>query len=382
MKKHLIAAAVASAFTVPAMAQNVGISGTIDINPYYSSKFTQDGGNSTNRSGSQGGSARAGGWSTSVLSFSGTEDLGGGLKAGFFFNQELRQSDGSENARDIWLSLQGGFGEFKVGRQPTAIEQGWGSIAVNGTTNSAGTTDSGGYDLIVGSLGTNQTRAAHLADTALTVTAGSLARQAGVVRYTTPNINGLVASVEYINNKIDASESAGKAEMDQVSGNVTFTMGKLMIVGGYGQRERTGDLLANGSNSSAGAEAATSSESEVSYIGGTYDLGFAKLNYAYGAREDKTAAGVVESDVTVHNIGISIPMGAATFTASYYDGEDKRNGVVNNERDLNGHQVGVRYSLSKRTTAYAVLGVNKNEGTGANAQTKHSTHGLGLVHTF
>ncbi len=379
MKKHLIAAAVASAFTVPAMAQNVGISGTIDINPYYTSKFTQDG-DSTKRSGSQGGSARAGGWSTSVLSFSGTEDLGGGLKAGFFFNQELRQSDGSENARDIWLSLQGGFGEVKVGRQPTAIEQGWGAIAVNGTTNSAGTTDSTGYDLIAGSLGASQTRAAHLDDTALTVTAGSMARQAGVIRYTTPNINGFVASVEYINNKVDAAETAGKAEIDQISGNVTFTLGKLMVVGGYGQRDRTGTLVANGS--SATVEAATSSDSELSYIGGTYDLGFAKLNYAYGAREDKTAAGVVESDLTVHNIGVSIPMGAATFTASYYDGEDKRNGAVNNERDMNGHQVGVRYSLSKRTTAYAVMGVNKNTGTGANAERKISSHGMGLVHTF
>jgi len=380
MKKHLIAAAVASAFTVPAMAQNVGISGTIDINPYYSSKFTQDGGNSTNRSGSQGASARAGGWSTSVLSFSGTEDLGGGLKAGFFFNQEIRQSDGSENARDIWLSLAGGFGEFKVGRQPTAVEQGWGSIAVTGTTNTAGTTDSGGYDLIAGSLGVNQTRAAHLNDTAVTVTAGSMARQAGVVRYTTPNINGFVASVEYINNKVDASETAGKADVDQISGSATFTMGKLTIVGGYGQRDVTGTLVANGS--STGAEAATSADSEVSYIGGTYDLGFAKLNYAYGAREDKTAAGAVESDLTVHNVGISIPMGAATVTASYYDGEDKRGGGINNERDLNGHQIGIRYSLSKRTTAYGVIGTNKNEGTGANAQTKVMSHGVGLVHTF
>ncbi len=380
MKKHLIAAAVASAFTVPAMAQNVGISGTIDINPYYSSKFTEDGGNSTNRSGSQGGSARAGGWSTSVLSFSGTEDLGGGLKAGFFFNQELRQTDGSENARDIWLSLQGGFGEFKFGRQPTAVEAGWGAIAVTGTTNSAGSTDSPGYDLIAGSLGASQTRAAHLADTALAAAGGSMARQAGVLRYTTPNINGLVASVEYINNKVDASETAGKGTVDQVSGNITFTMGKLVVVGGYGQRDVTGTLSANGS--STGVEATTSSDAEVSYIGGTYDLGFAKLNYAYGAREDKTAAGAVASDVTVHNIGISIPMGAATFTASYYDGEDKRNGVVNNERDLNGHQIGVRYSLSKRTTAYGVVGVNKNEGTGANAQTKVTSHGVGLVHTF
>ena len=380
MKKHLIAAAVASAFTVPAMAQNVGISGTIDINPYFSSKFTEDGGNSTKRSGSQGGSARAGGWSTSVLSFSGTEDLGGGLKAGFFFNQELRQSDGSENARDIWLSLAGGFGEFKVGRQPTAVEAGWGSIAVTGTTNTAGTTDSGGYDLIAGTLGRDQTRAAHIADTALVTAGGSMARQAGVIRYTTPNINGLVASVEYINNNVDTSENAGKGEVDQISGNVTFTMGKLTLVGGYGQRDVTGTLSANGS--STGAEAATSSDAELSYVGGTYDLGFAKLNYAYGAREDKDATGAVTSDLTVHNIGISIPMGAATFPASYYDGEDKRGGGVNNERDLNGHQIGIRYSLSKRTTAYGVIGSNKNEGTGANAQTKVTSHGFGLVHTF
>jgi len=382
MKKHLIAAAVAAAVAVPAAAQ-VTVSGTLDINPWSSNKATDAaaGDPTTDRRGTQGATARSGAWTTSNLTFSGTEDLGGGLKAAFFFNQELRQSDGSENARDIWVALSGGFGELKIGRQPTAVEAGWGAIAVNGTTNSAGTSDSGGYDLIAGTLGATQTGATQFG-TAGSTAGGNMSRQAGVIRYTTPNIGGLTFSVDLISNSADLSTAAGEAKNQQISGHALYAAGPLTLVAGYGDRDMTGTLAATGET--ATAETNLTGNAKLHYLGGAYNFGMGTLRYAYGAREDKSAASpsVVTSDITVHNVGLTIPVGALTYTLNYYDGEDDRAVAAGDERDLSGYQVAVRYALSKRTSAYLVNGQNKNEGAGANNTAKNTTTAIGVIHSF
>jgi predicted porin len=60
---------------------------------------------------------------TSRWGVRGTEDLGGGLKAGFNFEQGLSLNDGSlskagagEFGRAAWMNLSGGFGELRLGR--------------------------------------------------------------------------------------------------------------------------------------------------------------------------------------------------------------------------------------------------------------------------
>jgi predicted porin len=382
MKKHLIAAAVAAAVAVPAVAQNVTISGTFDINPWSSEKVTVgDGATTGERSGSTGLANRAGGWSTSVLSFSGTEDLGGGLRAGFFFNQELRQIDGSENARDFWLSLGGPMGTIQVGRGPTLIESTYGNFAVSGTTNTAGTSDSTGFDLVVGSLGNTQTIAAIQGEAVVTVAtaaAGSGARQSGVVRYTTASFDGLTASVELINSLSDAATgTAGSLKARQETFVLAYSKGALALAAGTATRKTTDTGAAE-----TRALGTVDSKARITTLGASYDLGSALIKYAYGARKD-TEAGADTSDLKVHNIGLTVPVGALSFTANYYDGEDDRNGTVNNKKDLTGHQVGMRYSLSKRTTAYLVHGQNQMQANGtATDGVKRTQTGAGLIHTF
>ncbi len=382
MKKHLIAAAVAAAVAAPAMAQNVTVSGTIDINPWSSEKVSVgNGGTTGERSGSTGLANRAGGWSTSVLNFSGTEDLGGGLKAGFFMNQELRQIDGSENARDLWLSLSGPFGTLQAGRGATLIESTYGGFAVSGTTNTAGTSDSSGFDLVAGTLGNTQSIAGFQTETAITITtadAGSAARQAGIVRYTTPTIDGFSASLEVINALTDADKgAAGSLKARQETVALTYSAGPLQLAVGSANR-RTQDGAGAETRISGTAE----SKAKISTLGASYNFGPALVKYAYGARKD-TSAGANQSDIKVHNIGLTVPVGAMSLTASYYDGEDDRDGGVNNKKDLTGYQVGLRYSLSKRTTAYVVHG-NNEMGTNGTATdgVKRSQSGLGLIHTF
>jgi len=388
MKKHILAAAVATAVAVPALAQNVSIGGVIDISPYSSSRATEAaaGSPTSDRSGTQGGANRAGGWTTSNLAFSGTEDLGGGLRASFFFNQELRQTDGTVQARDLWLALAGPMGEIKIGRQPTAIEAGWGAIASSGTTNTAGTADSTGYDLIAGTLGITQTRAQQFPAAGVaqgTTAGGSLARQSGVIRYTSPAFSGVTVSLDYIDNSTDDSTVAGESKNKQIGGTATYVTGPLSLVFGYAKRDATGALPGTGENVVAG-ETATTGKATLSYYGGSYDFGIATVRYAYGMREDNTQANpsVVQSDLSVHNVGITIPVGAVTLAGNMYDGNDDRTIAAADERKLSGYQLSARYALSKRTAVYAVTGNNRNEGTGVDNTAKVKTSTVGVTHSF
>jgi predicted porin len=109
MKKHLIAAAVAAAFAVPAMAQ-VTVYGKANMGINKAS-----GAKAVLANGPDGSSSR--------LGFRGTEDLGGGLSASFLFEHGLSPDTGAADAvfwqRSAWVGLKGGFGEVRVGRQYT-----------------------------------------------------------------------------------------------------------------------------------------------------------------------------------------------------------------------------------------------------------------------
>jgi predicted porin len=84
----------------------------------------------------------------------------------------------------------------------------------------------------------------------------------------------------------------------------------------------------------------------------------------------------------VHTIGAKIPLGAVTLSISAYNGDDTRSTSGSDDVDLKGHQIGVKYDLSKRTYAYGVLGVNKASATAAADNTKREQTNFGLVHTF
>jgi predicted porin len=92
------------------------------------------------------------------------------------------------------------------------------------------------------------------------------------------------------------------------------------------------------------------------------------------------------SDLKVSNVGLIVPVGAVTLTASYYDGKDARTTSASDDVDLKGHQLSARYALSKRTFAYVVTGENKTSlktGSGTAAgNTKVEGTSIGVVHSF
>jgi len=218
MKKQLLAVAVAATFAAPALAQQVTVSGTLDISPASSTTVTV--GTEARKTAA---STTGSNWATSLVNFQASEDLGGGLKATAFVNQVVNATTGEFTARDRWVELTGGFGSVKAGRFSPAAEGGYTSFAVAGTTNSAGTTDSSAYDLFVGTLGITDAHSRTIGTSTVTANQDAISsafdisskdagRQAGIIQFTSPTIGGLKATVEFIQNSLDSDLSTKTAD--------------------------------------------------------------------------------------------------------------------------------------------------------------------------
>jgi predicted porin len=121
MKKNLIAIAVASAVSLPALAQNVSISG-----------YAEAGWNrATATSGATTNSIASGIFGSPRLAISGSEDLGGGLKAGFRLESSVNYTTGKTGQdettagtstqetlfnRGAEINVSGAFGMVRLGR--------------------------------------------------------------------------------------------------------------------------------------------------------------------------------------------------------------------------------------------------------------------------
>ncbi len=116
MKKSLLALAVLGAFAGVASAQSsVTIFGVVDLS--LSSVKNDGPGNGTRKS------MNSNALNSNRLGFRGVEDLGGGLRAGFHLEGGMANDTGNP-AGQTWqrrstVSLMGGFGEVRLGRDYT-----------------------------------------------------------------------------------------------------------------------------------------------------------------------------------------------------------------------------------------------------------------------
>lgn len=110
MKKSLIALAVLAASGAAMAQSSVTLYGVADV------VIHKDKGVDTKMT--------SGGVSTSRFGFKGTEDLGGGLKANFKFEQGVDLTNGAAGnfGREAWLGLSGAFGEVQMGNTYSALD--------------------------------------------------------------------------------------------------------------------------------------------------------------------------------------------------------------------------------------------------------------------
>lgn len=174
MKKKLLAAAVGAALIVGPMVASAALTLNLDLSL---SVDRQNDGNGLTRSLVSS--------NTSKVVLSGSEDLGGGLKAIGFIDTSFSADEASGGTlanRNTYGGLTGGFGTFRIGRIDTPYKEL--GYKINRFITYAGDTR-----VIMGNALDNNSRV------------GFDARPDNVLRYETPTFGGAKVSYLYSSNK-------------------------------------------------------------------------------------------------------------------------------------------------------------------------------------
>ena len=357
MKKTLVAVAAMVAVT-GAMAE-VSITGNID-QAITNIKTTTAGATDYSVTGLMAAAT------PSFVTFSGSEDLGNGLKASFKFENGLGINSGnllanngtfadsytdanwnnvSSGNREAWAGISGDFGNVQLGTQYTPVFNTSAGTDPNGVNNIAGWSPF------------------------LVIFGNSAGYSSNAVTYTSPSVNGITLQLQQTYGVADTySTSAG----DGNGWSINYASGPLTV--GYAQNQKTqtaaGTLYGPAVNGNAnGAGTADGDNLKVTVAAATYDLGVAKVTYL------NTEATLVDDKVKVDTFGVSLPAGAFSFGYTYSNSTTTASSV---DTKVTGQQLTVSYSLSKRTTAYFAYGQSKNT-TDDNSTTATA---FGVRHAF
>jgi len=327
MKKSYLALAVLAAMPFAASAQNVSVYGYVETGI---GNYAEKDKNALTRSvNSLVGSSR--------LGFTGTEDLGGGLKATFRLEGDLTPSTGgmgggagntgpganesgdSGSARDglfsreSSLALSGSFGEIRIGKTDLSAAE--------------------GLDSLVGQFGNR-----HLSSG---VELGSDASNS--VRYISPNVNGFqLTAGRFLNAQSGGVITAANSTTTKPTNSTinsfaaTYQQGAISAGVGYEAMDQA---------TAVGTAAAEDTKFTAFALG--YDFGVAKVGLYQGKRD----IGGSLNDITSTVVSASAPLGSG-YTLH---GAHRQNVTKNSETtDVTYHAVGLAKALSKRTTIYAI----------------------------
>lgn len=307
MKKALITLAVLGAFAGAASAQSsVTVFGVLDVNGRYlkngdvDTKLLANDGNSSSR-----------------LGFRGVEDLGNGLKAGFWLESSVAADTGSINSsgkfwhrRSTVSLISSNYGEVRLGRDTVPT---WTIFADNDVFGTVGIADA---SRTFGVLGSN-------ADTKL--------RADNLASYFLP------ASLGGIYGNVSVAPSEGASGKKYTGGRLGYRAGPIDASAAYGTTETsTGDF-------------------KVTVFAGSYDFGVAKVHGSVQQTE------LEASEDRHYTVGVTAPVAGGTFKASYSKADGQSGSVAGAEADQ--YAVGYVYDLSKRTALYSTLAVIDNKGS-------------------
>lgn len=316
MKKTAALALLAGVSALAHAQSSVTLFGVVDAGLRY----TKNGDDSVTSLASNGAQS-------SRLGFRAIEDLGDGLKAGFWLETGLNPDKGTQSdSTRFWnrrstVSLFGNFGEVRLGRDLAPTYTGYSDYDVFGAT---GVADAGKF---VNKLGT---------DVDTTVRADNM------VSYFLPSHIGGVYG------QLSAAAGEGVTGKKYYGGRVGYAAGPLDVSVSYGQTEVS--------------PLAGSAEDEYKFgsIAASYDLRMVKL-MGY-VSQTKYA----DEKVTIANIGASVPLGRGSVRVSFINANASGNtpaGASIEDDDANQIALGYVYDLSKRTALYtSVARVNNKNG--------------------
>jgi len=319
MKNKLVAIAALSAVTGIASAQSSSVTlfGVVDLNARYVN----------NDAGSQYQMSQDG-LASSRLGFRGVEDLGGGLFAGFWLEGTLNPDTGNPLGltwqRRSTVSLGGGFGELRLGRDYTATF--WNL----GTFDPFGTVGIGNAGNIV------------IAPPTFNVQAptggayGTLVRDNNLFAYFLPA--GIAGGLY---GQFQVAPGENTYGQKYAGGRLGYATGPFDGAVAFGRTQVRNDLDGDQWN-----------------IGASWNFGVVTLSGYYG----NISIGNLAQDNWF--IGASAPLGLWLLRASY--GQVSRSGVEAGV-NLDGQKasqvaVGAVYNLSKRTALYSTWSGISNQG--------------------
>lgn len=380
MKKSLLALAALTAFAGVASAQSsVTLFGVVDLNAR----------NVKNGSAGSLKTLSTDGLASTRFGVRGVEDLGGGLRAGFWLEAGFGAdtaggasagTDASGNRigtgglvfnRRATLSLLGGFGEVRLGRDYTPTFWNHTIFDPFGTNGVASQTNL--ITPAAGTSGSNTTRVLGYTSNGLNsgTSTGTVVRADNSIGYFLPTMGGLYGQV-----MIAAGEGFTGAKY--VGGRFGYSAGPINVAVAVGRTEVT-----------------SSADLSAVNFGGSWNLGFATLMAQFHTYEaDRTGAAGFTLDRSLKNwlVGAVMPMGASSFKFSYAKSSGEFSDTV---RDGDATQLGLgyQYDLSKRTALYANYSRVKNNngarfyasGSGPlNAGTNFTSTGyeFGVRHSF
>ena len=396
--KLITLVALAALAATGAFAQSsVQIVGTFDPSVARSNTSYADGtavSNTFIRNNSQG---------TSQITFKGTEDLGGGLKASFLFENDFdtrydangqngvtasaaRGVNFGSNGGEQFLALEGNFGKVQLGAANTPTLNIQASRQPFSTKIGSGFKGDG-----VGVLGQGHVR------------------NNNSVVYTTPTMNGFTVSAGtgFAHNAVAAPSNGAtpaQAVTNLGAGNTDSTV--LKNQGAYTDislNYANGPLAAGVSFWSAAAQdnlATGGYPSTISYttpsvkqtnLYASYDFGVAKVMGGYHTEKQDAFTGIASTTANVNaagtaltgaqasgtftqkganytgwNLATSVPLsGDLSLLANYGKLQDKLSQRAANPLDKSIFAIGLRYNLSKNTSLYARYIEEKNENIAA-----------------
>lgn len=311
------------------------------------------------------------GLSPSSFGFRGTEDLGGGMRAGFWLESEVRSDTGTggptntnnqasgtgpANAggqgltfnRRSTVSIGGDWGELRLGRDYTP------SFWTQSVFNPFSTLGVGGTLLnSLSIVGPTSVRASNSIQYLYGHAFNAMANGVGN--------KGFHGAVSYFMGENNSGTPTSK-DGDGYSVRVGYNTGPIMVaIGGTRTKYAAGDVQQNN-------------------IAGSYDFGVARLMATY--ERDKNGAVTAKAYV----IGATIPAGPGYIRATYTDFKTDAAGSPETKHLALGYV----YNLSKRTALYATAARVNNSGSAkfalgaaTTAAGENSTgYDMGIRHIF
>ena len=319
---------------------------------------------------------------SNILGFKGTEDLGGGLKAGFDFQTDVQTNNGGLNQNGLFRrqangNIAGNFGEVKLGLTTNPI------IATNSALMPTGANGN--------SVSTTTSSAMGYSDF----------YTKNAVTYTSPAFMGVTAQIQRgMSNNIESSSAGSVAAY-----SLAYANGPLEVRYAAQDRKAADAGAANsGANPSAAGSlaydstnttgtgykataAAAAKAKESSVFGAKYTIG--QWSVAAARMKSQTAG---SAEVTGNQAGLAYTTGAWTLGGALTKSEGSKLTIAQ-----------ARYALSKRTNLIGLYGIADNAATvkfspvafntgsapatitdtyEGKANTKQTAIGLGLTHSF